>query len=102
MWWRSRAGAPNERVTRPRSWGAVGSHFVDALRYLVAEIEAVQATLHTFISERPFEGGRREVTADDFAAVHARLRGDALAAMTFSAVAAGPDDPTTLTIHGER
>jgi predicted dehydrogenase len=83
-------------------WGAVGSHFVDSLRYLVGEIEAVQATLHTFIGERPFESGRREVTADDFAAVHARLRGGALAAMTFSAVAAGPDDPTTLTIHGER
>jgi predicted dehydrogenase len=83
-------------------WGAVGSHFVDTLRYLIGEIEAVQATLHTFIAKRPFEGGRRKVTADDFAAVHARLRSGALAAMTFSAVAAGPDDPTTLTIHGER
>ena len=34
--------------------------------------------------------------------VNLRLRGGALAAMIFSAVAAGPDEPTTLTIHGER
>jgi predicted dehydrogenase len=30
-----------------------------------------------------------------------RLRGGALAAMTFSAVASGPDEPSVLTIHGE-
>jgi predicted dehydrogenase len=82
-------------------WGAVGSHFVDALRFLGMEIEAVQATLQTIIDERPFEGGRRRVTSDDFAAVHLRLAGGAIAAMTFSAVSAGPDEPTTLTIHGE-
>ncbi|PYQ50364.1 MAG: gfo/Idh/MocA family oxidoreductase [Acidobacteria bacterium] len=78
-------------------WGAVGSHFVDALRYLGCEIESVQATLATIIKER----SGKPVTSDDFAAVHLRLRGGALAAMTFSAVASGPDEPTALTIHGE-
>jgi predicted dehydrogenase len=82
-------------------WGAVGSHFVDALRFLGMEIEAVQATLTTIIDERPFEHVKRKVTSDDFAAVNLRLVGGAVAAMTFSAVAAGPDEPTTLTIHGE-
>ena len=43
----------------------------------------------------------RAVTADDFAGVHLRLRGGAVAAMTFSAVAGGPDEPSTLTVHGE-
>ena len=34
-------------------WGAVGSHFVDTLRFLGMEIEAAQATLQTIIEERP-------------------------------------------------
>jgi len=78
-------------------WGAVGSHFVDALRYLGLEIEAAQAMLATVITER----SGKKVTSDDFAAVHLRLSGERLAAMTFSAVASGPDEPATLTIHGE-
>jgi predicted dehydrogenase len=78
-------------------WGAVGSHFVDALRYHGLEIEEVQAMLATIIDER----SGKKVTSDDFAAVHLRLRGGALAATTFSAVASGPDEPTSLTIHGE-
>jgi len=78
-------------------WGAVGSHFVDALRYFGLEIEAVQAMLATIIGER----SGKKVTSDDFAAVHLRLRDGALAAMTFSAVASGPDEATALTIHGE-
>ena len=117
-------------------WGAVGSHFVDALRYLGLPVEAVQATLKTFIDERPFGNATRKVTADDFATVTLRLRNvgpavgarggapdtsaglerddesagraaarpykaGALAAMTFSAVASGPDEPSVLTLHGE-
>ncbi|MEO8035901.1 MAG: Gfo/Idh/MocA family oxidoreductase [Acidobacteriota bacterium] len=83
-------------------WGAVGSHFVDALRYLIGEVDSVQAELRTIIRERPFEGKPRVVTSDDFAAVHARLEKGVVAAMTFSAVAGGPDEPATLTIHGEK
>ena len=79
------------------AWGAVGSHFVDALRYLGMEIEAVQAMLATIIDER----SGKKVTSDDFAAVHLRLSGGTLATMSFSAVASGPDEPTAFTIHGE-
>ena len=78
-------------------WGAVGSHFIDTLHSLGCEVEAVQAELRTIIAER---SGKR-VTADDFAAVHLRLRGGAFAMMTFSAVASGPDEQSVLTIHGE-
>jgi predicted dehydrogenase len=78
-------------------WGAVGSHFVDSLRYVGLEIESVQAMLATIIKER----SGKPVTSDDFAAVHLRLRGDALASMTLSAVASGPDEPAAITIHGE-
>jgi predicted dehydrogenase len=83
-------------------WGAVGSHFVDALRYFGMEIEAAQAVIRTIIDERPFEGGMRAVTSDDFASVDLRLRGGAVATMNFSAVTSGPDETSMLTIYGER
>jgi predicted dehydrogenase len=82
-------------------WGAVGSHFVDTLRFLGMEIEAVQATLRTIIDQRPFEDAMRRVTSDDFSTVNLRSTAGAIAAMTFSTVASGPDEPATLTIHGE-
>lgn len=78
-------------------WGAVGSHIVDAIRFLVDDIREVQALLHTFIRQRD----SRPVTSDDFAAVHLRLVSGAIAAITCSAVAGGPDEPNTMTIHGE-
>ena len=78
-------------------WDAVGSHFADAIRYLVDDITEVQASFATIIDER---SGQR-VTSDDFAAVHLRLRNGVLAALSLSAVAAGPDDAATITIHGE-
>ncbi|MGZ7039225.1 MAG: Gfo/Idh/MocA family protein [Thermoanaerobaculia bacterium] len=83
-------------------WGAVGSHLVDAIRYLCGDIREAQALLHTFVRQRPVEGGAtRAVTSDDFAAVHLRLASGAVAAMTFSAVSGGPDEPNVMTIHGE-
>ena len=82
-------------------WGAVGSHFVDTLRFLGMEIEAAQASLQTIIDERPFENANRRVTSDDCALVNLRLAGGAIAAMTLGAVASGPDEPATITIHGE-
>jgi predicted dehydrogenase len=83
-------------------WGAVGSHFVDALRYFGMEIEAALGVMRSTIERRPFEDTTREVTSDDFASVDLRLRGGTLAAMTFSGVSAGADEPSVLTIHGER
>jgi predicted dehydrogenase len=83
-------------------WGAVGSHFVDALRYFGMEIEAALGVMRTTIDRRPFGDATRQVTSDDFASVDLRLRGGAIAAMTFSAVSAGPDESSVLTIHGER
>jgi predicted dehydrogenase len=82
-------------------WGAVGSHFVDALRYFGMEIEAVQAMMQTTIDRRPFGDSMREVTSDDLASVDLRLHGGAVAVMTFSAVSSGPDETSMLTIYGE-
>ncbi|HET7706995.1 MAG TPA: Gfo/Idh/MocA family oxidoreductase [Thermoanaerobaculia bacterium] len=82
-------------------WGAVGSHFVDTIRYLGFEIDAARADLRTIIAERPFGNGRRAVTSDDYAVVNLQLRGGATAAISLSAVATGTDEPATITIHGE-
>ena len=83
-------------------WGAVGSHFVDALRYFGMEPEAVQAALFTLIEQRPLDGLMREVTADDCGTVQLRFRGGAVAMMQFSVVASGSDEPSVMTIHGEQ
>src|ERR1041385_9143096 len=77
--------------------GAVGSHFADAVRYLIGEIEEVQAMLVTMIDER---SGKR-VTADDFATMNIRIAGGACGVMTLNAVASGPDEQAVMTIHGE-
>ena len=82
-------------------WGAVGSHFADALRYFGMEFEAAQALLRTTIDRRPFGDGTREVTADDWTAAQFRMRGGATVSMTFSAVSRGPDETSMMTIHGE-
>lgn len=81
--------------------GAVGSHFVDCVRYLGFEIEETQAMLAAIIAERKYGNENRTVTSDDLASVHLRLRGGAVGAMTMSAVAAGPDEPSVITLHGE-
>lgn len=82
-------------------WGAVGSHFIDALRYFGVELEEALAVLHTTIAERPSGDGLRAVTADDFACVNLRTREGAMAVMTFSAVSTGPDESSMLTLHHE-
>jgi predicted dehydrogenase len=82
-------------------WGAVGSHFADAFRYFGLEFESANALLHTIIDERPFGDGARTVTSDDWSAVHFRMRGSAVASMTFSAVSTGPDEDSVMTLYGE-
>ena len=64
---------------RPWSWwfdrergggilGAIGSHMLDAVRWLFGEIDTVHAELSTFLPERPDADGRvHPVTADEHA-----------------------------------
>lgn len=82
-------------------WGAVGSHFVDALRYFGMDVKSVSAQLETIIAERPFDGSPREVTTDDYGAVQLRFTDGAVAAIHLSVVSAGPDEPSVITIHCE-
>jgi predicted dehydrogenase len=82
-------------------WGAVGSHYVDALRFMGLEPEEAQALMRTIIDRRPDGNTPREVTSDDFTSVDLRARGGAVAAMTFSAVSTGPDETSVLNIYAE-
>jgi len=82
-------------------WGAVGSHYVDALRFMGIEPEEVQALMRTIIDRRPDGNSLRDVTSDDFTSVDLRCRGGAVAVMTFSAVSTGPDETSVLNIYAE-
>ncbi len=83
-------------------WGAVGSHFIDALRYFGMEFESAQALMHTVIDQRPFGDSTRGVTSDDWDSIHFRMRGGAVTTMSFSAVSSGPDEAAVMTIYGEK
>lgn len=82
--------------------GAVGSHFIDAIRYLTGdEIIRARGALKTTIAERPdADGHPREVTSDDTAFATLELAAGAVAELSLTVVAA-VDEETTLTIHGE-
>lgn len=97
---------------RPWSWwsdasqgggilGAIGSHQIDMLRYLLGdEVAIARGLTHTFIVERPDEAGQlRPVTADDYAAATVRFTGGATATLTASVVAPN-DEPNSTTIYG--
>lgn len=80
--------------------GAYGSHQTDLLRYLLgAEVEAVAASLSTFIAERDGPDGPRAVTSDDYYSLRLRFAGATLATIECSAVAR-TNEPNSLTLYG--
>lgn len=72
--------------------GAVASHMVDQVRYLLGtEVDEVQASLVTGLAERADRDGvLRPVTADERASLHLRLASGAVATVVVSSLAAGP------------
>lgn len=89
--------------------GAVGSHWVDMLRFAIqAEPLAVSAALHTFITERPTgvtaaDGTPEQapVTTDDTFHMRLTLPGGAFASLEISS-AAPLEELSTFTFFGER
>lgn len=81
--------------------GAIGSHQIDSVRFLLNdEVAAVRGLVHTFIDRRPTENGAmRRVTADDFCIYQLRMRGGVLVNGTASLVARS-DEPNSLTFYG--
>jgi predicted dehydrogenase len=106
-----------EDPQRPMSWrlrkeqaggGALvdlGAHLVDLIRYLLGELAAVRATLHTYVKERPVRRGASEkeaVTVDDAAWLQVRMSNGAMGTIEVSRFATGMLDDLRLEIHGER
>jgi predicted dehydrogenase len=59
--------------------GAISSHAIDSLHWLLGtEISSVFCQLQTHVKQRPFNGGTREVTADDEANMLLRFAGGGL------------------------
>lgn len=83
------------------SLGAIGSHEIDLLRYLLGdEVQQARGMINSFVAERPDgQGGMRPVTADDCAVATLRFTQGTLAAITASGVAR-IDEPGVTTIYG--
>ncbi|MEF3275255.1 MAG: Gfo/Idh/MocA family oxidoreductase [Chloroflexus sp.] len=81
--------------------GAIGSHQIDLLRFILAdEVAAVQGTVQTFIKQRPDAAGSwRSVTSDDYTTAILHFAGGAVATLT-ATVVARTNEPLTLTIYG--
>ena len=86
-------GDPN----RPFSWwseaekgggllGAIGSHFTDAIRVFLGEIESVCGFVDTRVKERPDGSSMRRVTADDNCAFLVRCANGTTASVHLSTV----------------
>lgn len=87
--------------------GAVGSHHIDMLRYLLSgEVTAISALLSTYIAERPDSSGApRPVTADDGYSLRLDYQtphgdGGEVTASLESNLALRLDEPDSLTIYG--
>jgi predicted dehydrogenase len=76
--------------------GAIGSHVIDSLCWFTsADIEEVNARLHTHIKSRPFGDGHRPVTTDDENLMilkfgESPLVDDATASVSISLIESGP------------
>jgi predicted dehydrogenase len=103
-WW-------SEREMGGGFWGAVGSHYVDLLRWLLGgrgpcRVGAASATLRTLVPKRrDREGLTRRVTADDHAVVRLRIaaqEGDPLPALLHLSAGVAGRSSHRLLVAGSR
>jgi predicted dehydrogenase len=69
--------------------GALGSHQIDLLRWLLGEFRRVSGHLHTFVQERPLPHSpqKRAVTSDEYCAFMAELESGAIGSVVLDATA---------------
>ena len=82
----------------------LGSHILDLLYHLLGDVESVNATLETFIKDRPVAAGSAEraaVDVDDIALLHARLPSGALGTVEISRLGTGAANDLCLEIFGQ-
>jgi len=97
------------RMDREKSGGGalvdMGSHLIDLIRHLLGEFDSVQASMQTYIKERPVKRGAREkgvVTVDDAAWLRIKLKNGAMGTLETSRFATGALDDLRIEICGEK
>jgi len=86
--------------------GDIFSHIADLARYLVGDFREVQATMETFIKQRPLAGRDRrarrsgKVTVDDAVTMVGRFHNGALASLEATRFAPGRKNSLTFEING--
>jgi len=86
-------------------WLDLGAHMVDLCRYLLGEVDTVQASMRTFISHRPIKAGGTEtadVEVDDWCVCQLEMMNGASGSLEVSRVAAGTGEDTKLEVYGSK
>ncbi|MBO9313037.1 MAG: Gfo/Idh/MocA family oxidoreductase [Chloroflexus sp.] len=81
--------------------GAIGSHQIDLLRYMLNdEVVSAQGLVQTFITQRPdTTGALRAVTSDDYTTATLRFARGTVATLT-ATVVVRINEPLTVTLYG--
>ncbi len=107
----SAAAARGRNPNQPWSWvndsgmgggmmGAMGSHYIDLMRYFIGEYKEVWGATRSWRKEAPVEGGGvKEVTADDGFALQATMAGGAAFSLHLSG-AVRPGSGSRLELYG--
>ncbi len=86
-------------------WLDLGAHMVDLCRYLLGEVNRVQAKMQTFIPRRPVKAGSVEmadVDVDDWCLCQLEMVNGATGSLEVSRVAAGTGEDTKFEIYGSK
>ena len=84
---------------------AMGTHSIDAIRYLVGDIQEVSAQQRTHFKERPLKENpaeRKKVEIEDIMNVQMCCEGDVVGNLLLSQVAAGSGIDFCFEIYGEK
>ena len=85
--------------------GALGSHQIDLVRYILGEISEVKGQIRTFAKTRklPQSDEERLVTSDDYASFLARLESGAIGTITLDSTARTADSSVSwsMAFHGK-
>ena len=96
MTWRLR-----KEVAGSGALGDLGSHAVDQLHYLLGQpVTSVNATMHTFVSERPTGDGLEPVTVDDACWATLGLGSGVVASVEVTRMATGRKNSLEIEVYG--
>ena len=106
--WLSDAHAPMTWRLRKETAGSgalgdIASHAIDQVLFLLGDqVSEVSGRLHTFVDQRPGQGGTEQVTVDDAAWATLSLTSGAVASVEVSRVATGRKNSLQIEVYGEK